>query len=101
MEVFKAQTPPPDPRGVISALIIVPQQTAGRLYLNFANELLRDFDLPHKAMRTFQQQSYSQYAHLLCGSVLPGGGSDLATEAERMVNERIDILISVSSIEYL
>jgi hypothetical protein len=54
MEVFKAQTPLQNPHGVILALIIVPQQTAGRLYLNFVNELLRDFDLPHKAMRTLQ-----------------------------------------------
>ncbi|KAG8746513.1 hypothetical protein FRC10_004647 [Ceratobasidium sp. 414] len=62
--------------GSISALIIVPQQTTGRLYLNFANELLGDFGLPHKAL------------------LLPGGGSDTITEAERMASERIDILIS-------
>ncbi|KAF8699182.1 DEAD box helicase family, partial [Rhizoctonia solani] len=62
--------------GVISVLIIVPQQTTGRLFLQHANELLSDFSLPHKAM------------------LLPGGGSDVATEAERMSTERIDILIS-------
>ncbi|CAE6424432.1 unnamed protein product [Rhizoctonia solani] len=62
--------------GAISALVIVPQQTTGRLYLHYANELLSDFNLPHKAM------------------LLPGGGSDVAIEAERMSMERIDILIS-------
>ncbi|CAE6384361.1 unnamed protein product [Rhizoctonia solani] len=58
------------------ALVIVPQQTTGRLYLQYANELLSDFDLPHKAM------------------LLPGGGSDVAIESERMSTEKIDILIS-------
>jgi hypothetical protein len=102
MEAFKAQIPLPDLSGVISALIIVPQQTTGRLYLNFANELLRDFDLPHKAMRTFQRWPCSRCAHQFCPiPVLPGGGSDLVTEAERMATERVDILISVRSIEYL
>ncbi|CAE7209081.1 unnamed protein product [Rhizoctonia solani] len=62
--------------GVISALVIVPQQTTGRLYLQYANELLSDLGLPHKAM------------------LLPGGGSDMAVEAERMSTERIDLLIS-------
>ncbi|CAE6532970.1 unnamed protein product [Rhizoctonia solani] len=62
--------------GAISALVIVPQQTTGRLYLNYANELLSDFNLPHKAM------------------LLPGGGSDVTIEAERMSMERVDILIS-------
>ncbi|QRV89591.1 DEAD/DEAH box helicase [Ceratobasidium sp. AG-Ba] len=64
------------PEGIISALIIVPQQTTGRMWLNFANELFRDFDLPHRAL------------------LLPGGNSDVITEAERMESERIDILIS-------
>ncbi|CAE6340604.1 unnamed protein product [Rhizoctonia solani] len=62
--------------GAISVLVIVPQQTTGRLFLQHANELLSDFNLPRKAM------------------LLPGGGSDVATEAERMSTERIDILIS-------
>ncbi|CCO31438.1 hypothetical protein BN14_05480 [Rhizoctonia solani AG-1 IB] len=62
--------------GVISVLIIVPQQTTGRLFLQHANELLSDFGLPHKAI------------------LLPGGGSDVTIEAERMSTERIDILIS-------
>jgi hypothetical protein len=43
----------------------------------------------------------SVYSSLWTFSVLPGGGSDLATEAERMAAERVDILISVRSIEYL
>ncbi|KAG8693611.1 hypothetical protein FRC09_010393, partial [Ceratobasidium sp. 395] len=64
------------PEGIISALIIVPQQTTGRLYLNFANKLFVDFGLPHKAL------------------LLPGGNSDIVTESERMASERIDILIS-------
>ncbi|KAG8713074.1 hypothetical protein FRC08_013733 [Ceratobasidium sp. 394] len=76
MEVLGEQHQFPHREGSISALIIVPQQTTGRLYLNFANELLSDFSLPHKAL------------------LLPGGNSDVITEAERMASERIDILIS-------
>lgn len=84
--------------GVISALIIVPQQTTGRLFLNFGNEIFRDFDLPHKALCAY----YFNRLHLLeCliypSSVLPGGGSDVNTEAEEMSKQRIDILISVSA----
>ncbi|KAG9090527.1 hypothetical protein FRC07_012086, partial [Ceratobasidium sp. 392] len=76
MEVLGEQPPLLHREGLISVLIIVPQQTTGRLYLNFANELLGDFGLPHKAL------------------LLPGGNSDVVTEAERMISERIDILIS-------
>ncbi|KAG8702012.1 hypothetical protein FRC08_003754 [Ceratobasidium sp. 394] len=76
MEVLGEQHQSLHREGSISALIIVPQQTTGRLYLNFANELFNDFDLPHKAL------------------LLPGGNSDVITEAERMASERIDILIS-------
>ncbi|KAH7341414.1 hypothetical protein B0J17DRAFT_646471 [Rhizoctonia solani] len=62
--------------GTVSVLVIVPQQTTGRLFLNYANELISEFNLPHKAL------------------LLPGGGSDVTIEAERMSTERIDILIS-------
>ncbi|CAE6446991.1 unnamed protein product [Rhizoctonia solani] len=65
-----------NPVGTISVLVIVPQQTTGRLFLHFANELISDFNLPHRAL------------------LLPGGGSDVAIETERMSTERIDILIS-------
>lgn len=76
METLAALPEAFPPEGVISALIIVPQQTTGRLWLNLANELFPDFGMPHKAM------------------LLPGGNSDLITESERMASERIDILIS-------
>ncbi|KAG8691402.1 hypothetical protein FRC11_004402 [Ceratobasidium sp. 423] len=76
VQVLKKERYTSNPVGAISVLVIVPQQATGRLYLQYANELLSDFNLPHKAM------------------LLPGGGSDVVIEAERMSTERIDILIS-------
>ncbi|KAB5593996.1 hypothetical protein CTheo_2597 [Ceratobasidium theobromae] len=79
MEVLKQRNPVQSSTGIVSALVIVPQQTTGRSLLQCANELLEDFGLPHRAL------------------LLPGGGSDILTEAERMRSERIDILISAST----
>ncbi|KAF8606506.1 hypothetical protein BDV93DRAFT_520798 [Ceratobasidium sp. AG-I] len=76
MQVLKQHNLGHNSNGVITVLFIVPQQSTGRLYLNFANQLFSDFDLPCKAM------------------LLPGGGSELAAEIEKMSSERIDILLS-------
>lgn len=52
MEVLKQQPPAANPNGIVSVLIIVPQQTMGQLFFNYSNQLSSDFGLPHKAMRT-------------------------------------------------